>query len=52
MNDRAPSAVPNTNTSSTLLLAAAAFALSRKDGTVTRKRAPESLSWVASSSAV
>jgi hypothetical protein len=52
VNGRAPSAAPNTNTSSTLDLAAASRALSRKGGTVTRKRAPESLSWLASSSVV
>src|SRR5215471_19927065 len=40
----APSAEPKTKISSTALLPAAAFALSRKGAAVTRKRAPESAS--------
>ena len=49
---RAPSAVPNTKISSIALLLAASFALSRNGGTVIRKRARESTSCLASSSAV
>ena len=43
-NARAPSAVPNTKTSSIPVFAAASLAFSRKGGTVTMNRAPESLS--------
>ena len=49
---RAPSAVPKTKISSTDVFAAASLALSRKAGTVTIIRAPESINCLASSSAV
>ena len=51
-NGRAPSAVPMTRISSMPVRAAASRARSRTAGTVIRKRAPESLSCTASSSAV